>query len=45
MSGYAGCKFSFDYRAWNHQGLKYDHWIDQGTDGVTEVFIGDIATA
>jgi hypothetical protein len=45
--GYAGCRFSFEYTAQRHkrQGLKYHHWVDRGTDGVHEIFIGDIANA
>ncbi len=45
--GYAGCRFSFKYTAQrqNKQHLRYHHWEDRGTDGVTEVFIGDIATS
>jgi len=45
-NGYAGCRFSFEYTAQRHhkQGLRYHHWVDRGTDGVHEIFIGDIAT-
>jgi hypothetical protein len=45
--GYAGCRFNFSYTAQHQkkQGLLYHHWVDRGTDGVTEVFIGDIASA
>jgi hypothetical protein len=45
--GYAGCRFNFSYTAQRHkrQGLRYHHWVDRGTDGVHEIFIGDIATA
>ena len=44
--GYAGCRFNFSYTAQkqNKQKLKYHHWVDRGLDGVTEIFIGDIAT-
>jgi hypothetical protein len=44
-NGYAGCRFSFEYTSQRHkkQGLKYHHWVDRGTDGVHEIFIGDIA--
>lgn len=41
--GYAGCRFSFEYAA-GGQGLLFHSWKDSGTDGVTEVFRGDIAT-
>jgi hypothetical protein len=46
-NGYAGCRFSFEYTAQRHhgQGLRYHHWVDRGTDGVHEIFIGDIANA
>jgi hypothetical protein len=46
-NGYAGCRFSFEYTAQRQkrQGLRYHHWVDRGTDGVHEIFIGDIATA
>jgi hypothetical protein len=45
--GYAGCRFNFDYTAQRQkrQGLRYHHWVDRGTNGVNEIFIGDIATA
>ncbi len=45
--GYAGCRFSFEYTAQRHkrQGLLYHHWVDRGTDGVHEIFVGDIATS
>ena len=45
-NGYAGCRFSFEYTAQRHhrQGLLYHHWVDRGTDGVNEIFIGDIAS-
>ena len=45
--GYAGCRFSFEYTAQkqNSQKLKYHHWVDRGTNGVTEIFIGDIASS
>lgn len=47
IEGYAGCRFSFEYTAQkqNTQKLKYHHWVDRGTDGVHEIFIGDIATS
>lgn len=46
-NGYAGCRFSFEYTAQRHkrQALKYHHWVDRGTDGVHEIFIGDVANA
>jgi hypothetical protein len=44
FNGYAGCKFSFKYSANKHQGLLYHHWVDEGRDGVSEVFKGDIAS-
>jgi hypothetical protein len=44
FNGYAGCKFSFKYSANKHQGLLYHHWVDEGLDGVSEVFRGDIAS-
>ena len=40
--GYAGCKFNFNYASPNKT-LKYHHWQDRGTNGSTEVFVGDIA--
>jgi hypothetical protein len=45
--GYAGCRFNFTYTAQqsNSQGLLYHHWVDRGTNGVNEIFIGDIATS
>ena len=47
VNGYAGCRFSFEYTAQKgkKQGLRYHHWVDRGTNGVTEEFIGDIATS
>ncbi|HEX6491734.1 MAG TPA: hypothetical protein VF002_10250 [Gaiellaceae bacterium] len=44
--GYAGCRFSFEYTAQRQrrQRLRYHHWVDRGTDGVHEIFGGDIAT-
>ena len=46
-AGYAGCRFNFSYTAQRQkrQGLRYHHWVDRGTNGVNEIFIGDIATA
>jgi hypothetical protein len=45
--GYAGCRFSFEYTAQKQhtQKLKYHHWVDRGTNGVSEILIGDIATS
>jgi len=45
--GYAGCRFSFEYTAQKQhtQKLKFHHWVDRGTNGVNETFIGDIATS
>jgi hypothetical protein len=45
--GYAGCRFNFTYTAprSKQQGLLYHHWVDRGTNGVDETFIGDIATS
>jgi hypothetical protein len=45
--GYAGCRFNFSYTAQRQkrQRLRYHHWVDRGTNGVNEIFIGDIATA
>ena len=46
-NGYAGCRFSFEYTAQRQQKQKllYHHWVDRGTNGVTEDFFGDIATS
>jgi hypothetical protein len=46
-NGYAGCRFAYEYTAKKDQQpapLLYHHWSDKGTNGVTEVFKGDIAT-
>jgi hypothetical protein len=48
-NGYAGCKFAYEYTSQKHNDqqpapLLYHHWEDKGTNGVTEVFKGDIAT-
>jgi hypothetical protein len=47
VNGYAGCRFSFEYTAQKgkKQGLRYHHWVDRGTNGVTEEFRGDIANS
>ena len=42
--GYAGCKFNFEYSS-PKKPLKFHHWQDKGTNGVTEQFTGDIATS
>jgi hypothetical protein len=42
--GYAGCKFNFEYSSSNST-LRYRHWQDKGTNGVSEQFTGDIATS
>jgi hypothetical protein len=42
--GYAGCKFNFEYSSPDKR-LIFHHWQDKGTNGVTEQFIGDIATS
>jgi hypothetical protein len=44
LLGYAGCKFNFEYSSPN-KSLKFHHWQDKGTNGVTEQFTGDIATS
>src|SRR5213596_1102320 len=47
IQGFAGCRFSFAYTAQkqNKQKLKFHHWVDRGTNGVSETFIGDIANS
>ena len=42
--GYAGCKFNFEYSSPNKT-LRFHHWQDKGTNGVTEQFVGDIANS
>jgi len=42
--GYAGCKFNFEYAS-PDKALKFHHWQDKGTNGVSEQFTGDIATS
>ena len=42
--GFAGCKFNFEYAS-NDPTLRYHHWQDKGTNGVSEQFVGDIATS
>jgi hypothetical protein len=42
--GYAGCKFNFEYSS-PDKSLKFHHWQDKGTNGVTEQFVGDIANS
>ena len=44
LQGYAGCKFNFEYAS-PDKSLKFHHWQDKGTNGVSEQFIGDIATS
>ena len=44
FNGYKGCKFNFQYSS-NDKSLKFHHWQDRGTNGVTEQFIGDIANS
>ena len=43
-TGYAGCKFNFEYSS-PDTSLIFHHWQDKGTNGVTEQFTGDIATS
>jgi hypothetical protein len=42
LEGYAGCKFNFEYASPNAT-LRFHHWQDKGTNGVTEQLTGDIA--
>ena len=42
--GYAGCKFNFEYSS-PDKSLVFHHWQDKGTNGVSEQFVGDIATS
>ena len=42
--GYAGCKFNFEYSS-PAKSLVFHHWQDKGTNGVSEQFVGDIATS
>jgi hypothetical protein len=42
--GYAGCKFNFEYSS-SDKSLKFRHWQDKGTNGVSEQFVGDIANS
>jgi hypothetical protein len=44
FNGYAGCKFNFQYSS-KDKSLKFHHWQDRGTNGVTEEFRGDIANS
>jgi hypothetical protein len=44
LRGYAGCKFNFEYSSPNST-LRFHHWQDKGTNGVTEQFVGDIANS
>ena len=43
-AGFAGCKFNFEYAS-PDKTLKFHHWQDKGTNGVTEQFVGDIANS
>jgi hypothetical protein len=44
-NGFAGCRFSFKYSANKHQhGLLFRHWTDEGLNGTSETFKGDIAS-
>ena len=47
FQGFAGCRFSFEYAVQRakKQGLIFHHWIDRGTNGVSEIFKGDIASS
>jgi hypothetical protein len=42
--GYAGCKFNFEYSS-PDKSLRFHHWQDKGTNGVSEQFVGDIANS
>jgi hypothetical protein len=44
LQGFAGCKFNFEYSSPNKT-LKFHHWQDKGTNGVSEQFTGDIANS
>jgi hypothetical protein len=44
LFGYAGCKFNFEYSS-PDKSLKFHHWQDKGTNGVSEQFTGDIANS
>jgi hypothetical protein len=44
LNGFAGCKFNFEYSS-PDKTLTFHHWQDKGTNGVSEKFVGDIATA
>jgi hypothetical protein len=44
LAGFAGCKFNFEYAS-PDKTLKFHHWQDKGTNGVTEQFVGDIANS
>jgi hypothetical protein len=43
-AGFAGCKFNFEYAS-PDKTLKFHHWQDKGTNGVSEQFTGDIANS
>ena len=42
--GFAGCKFNFEYSS-PDKPLTFHHWQHKGTNGVSEKFVGDIATS
>jgi hypothetical protein len=44
LQGYAGCKFNFEYAS-AAKSLRFHHWQDKGTNGVSEQFTGDIANS
>jgi hypothetical protein len=44
LQGYSGCKFNFEYSS-PHSTLRFHHWQDKGTNGVSEQFVGDIANS
>ena len=44
LEGFAGCKFNFEYSSPDPT-LRFRHWQDKGTNGVSEQFVGDIATS
>lgn len=49
FNGFAGCRFSFKYSADRHPhhqpALLFHHWSDEGLNGTSETFKGDIATS
>jgi hypothetical protein len=42
--GFAGCKFNFEYSS-PDKSLRFRHWQDKGTNGISEQFTGDIASS